>query len=118
MSYARRLANAVHERFRHVARWAANYYNKRISYYPVPQHRMLLSMMPVLSHLKPTNPLSHVQQETMNIWAKIHGKSVRQSTVRQEMTKFKSGALPFNMYERNEPRNNVPVVFNQVPALL
>ena len=38
----------------------------------------------------------------MREWALQHGKSVRQRTVRQEITKFKAGTFPLNMY-RSSP---------------
>ena len=34
--------------------------------------------------------------------ARDNGKSVRQRTVRQETTKYKSGPLPLNMYQSEE----------------
>ena len=42
-------------------------------------------------------------QERMREWARNNEKSVRQSTVRQETTKYKAGTLPLTMYERKQP---------------
>ena len=38
----------------------------------------------------------------MREWAGDNGKSVRQRTVRQETTKYKSGTLPLDMYQSEE----------------
>ena len=46
--------------------------------------------------------MSDVHQDVMREWARDNGKSVRQRTVRQETTKYKSGTLPLNMYQSEE----------------
>ena len=38
----------------------------------------------------------------MREWARDNGQSVRQRTVRQETTKYKSGTLPLNMHQSEE----------------
>ena len=38
----------------------------------------------------------------MREWARNNGKTVRQRTVRQETTKYKSGTHPLNMYQTEE----------------
>ena len=49
-----------------------------------------------------TVSMSDVHQDVMREWARDNGKSVRQRTVRQETTKYKSGTLPLNMYQSEE----------------
>ena len=46
--------------------------------------------------------MNDVHQDVMREWARDNGKSVRQRTVRQETTKYKSGTLPLNMYQSEE----------------
>ena len=38
----------------------------------------------------------------MREWARNNGKTVRERTVRQETTKYKSGTLPLHMYQTEE----------------
>ena len=38
----------------------------------------------------------------MREWARNNGKTVRQRTVEQETTKYRSGTLPLNMYQTEE----------------
>ena len=60
-------------------------------------------------------------KDFMRQWAQENGASVRQRTVRQETTKYKSGTMPLNVYqqelqgervdvwdERNEEGNKEP----------
>ena len=42
-------------------------------------------------------------QECMREWVRNNGKRVRQRTVQQEITKYKAGTLPLNMYESKKP---------------
>jgi len=51
-----------------------------------------------MTHLKPARKLNDRERESMLEWAANNGKAVRQRTVRQETTMFKSGTLPLNMY--------------------
>ena len=46
--------------------------------------------------------MSDVHQDFMREWARNNGKFVRQKTVRQETTKYKSGTLLLNMYQSEE----------------
>ena len=46
--------------------------------------------------------MSDVHQDFMREWARNNGKTMRQRTVRQETTKYKSGTLPLNMYKTEE----------------
>ena len=48
----------------------------------------------------------------------LHGKCVRQRTVRQETTKFKAGTLPLNMYRpslSDYPKEKVNLFQNHMP---
>ena len=57
--------------------------------------------MPLLLPLT-TVSMSNVHQDLMREWARDNGKSVRQRTVSQETTKYKSWTLPLNMYRSEE----------------
>ena len=46
--------------------------------------------------------MSNVHQDFIKEWARNNGKTVRQRTVRQETTKYKSDTLPLNMYQTEE----------------
>ena len=46
--------------------------------------------------------MSNVHQDYMRDWARNNGKTVRQRTVRQKTTKYRSGTLPLNMYQTEE----------------
>ena len=46
-------------------------------------------------------------KELMRKWATDHGKCVRQRMMRQEMTKYKAGTLPLNMYQTSDTLQSV-----------
>lgn len=102
LSYARNLGNSVYESIKRITSWAAYYFTHPTSYYPITDNCISLQEMPRLPHLKQSIRLNSKQEELMKDWAVQHGKCVRQRTVRQENTKFKSGTLPLNMY-RSSP---------------
>ncbi len=80
--------------------WSAHYYTKPQSYYPVPEHKVNLTIsdVPKLKHPKINQALRKEDIEKMKSWATDHGKCVKQRTIRQETTKYKCGTLPLNMY--------------------
>ena len=58
--------------------------------------------IPLLPPL-PAVSMSNGQQHFMREWEeRNNGKTLRQRTVRQETTKYKSGTLPLNMYQNEE----------------
>ena len=98
MQYARNLANTVYESIKRVVPWAADYFTHDSSYYPVVERATPLHAVPGMSHLKPMSQLNAGQKDHMREWASDNGRTVRQRSVRQETTKFKTGTLPLNMY--------------------
>ncbi len=110
LSYARNLGNSVYESIKRITSWAAYYFTHPTSYYPIPDNCISLQEMPRLPHLKRKTRLDSKQEQLMRDWAMQHGKCVRQRTVRQETTKFKSGNLPLNMYRSSQtafPREKI-----------
>ena len=55
-----------------------------------------LNALSKMNHLKPVRKLNSCEKELIREWAEDYG-TVRQRTVRQETTIFKTGALPLNM---------------------
>lgn len=102
LEYARDFGNAMHESLKRTSKWAAYYFTHRKSYYPIPENNIALKDIPKMAQL-PANKMSECDQLLMREWAQEHGQAVRQRTVRQNNTKYASGTLPLNMYEKNLP---------------
>ncbi|KAJ7337297.1 hypothetical protein OS493_010156 [Desmophyllum pertusum] len=68
------------------------------SYYPVPSTQIHLQDFPRMTQQKQPF-MSSADQDLMRNWANSPGKCLRQCTVRQEITKYKAGTLPLNMYQ-------------------
>jgi hypothetical protein len=68
--------------------------------------------MPTLTPQKLIQPLNRDQQKEMADWARKYGSCVRQRSVRQETTMYKSGTLPINMYTTTELKDKERVVFS------
>ncbi|KAJ7375088.1 hypothetical protein OS493_001821 [Desmophyllum pertusum] len=69
-------------------------------------------------NLGKTRHLDSKQAQMMREWAVLHGKCVRQRTVREETTKFKAGTLPLNMYRpslSDYPKEKVNLFQNHMP---
>ena len=98
LQYAQNLANTVYESIKRVVQWAAYYYTRDKSYYPLVSQATSLNALPRMSHLKPVRKLNEGERGVMLEWAANNGKAVRQRTVRLETTMFKAGTLPLNMY--------------------
>ena len=102
IDYARGFGNKVKEGLKRTTLWAAHYFTNKKSFYPVPSNSVrfwdILFLLPL-----PTVQMNGQDQECMREWARNNGKSVRQRTVRQEITKYKAGTLPLNMYESKKP---------------
>ena len=98
LQYAQNLANTVYESIKRVVQWAAYYYTREKSYFPVVSQATPLDALPRMTHLKPARKFNDREREVMLEWAANNGKAIRQRTVRQETTKFKAGTLPLNMY--------------------
>lgn len=81
--------------------WSNYYFTNKKSYYPIPPNSSRFWNIPLLSPL-PAVSMSDVHQDFMREWARNNGKTMRQRTVRQETTKYKSGTLPLNMYKTEE----------------
>ncbi len=87
-------------------KWAAAYYTHPNSYYKLPtSHAVSLLSMKIA---KPTlQTVTRNEEAEMCHWAKMHGKCVRQRTVRQDNTKDGAGTLPLNLYETDTILNPV-----------
>ena len=57
LQYAQNLANTVYESIKSVVQWAAYYYTRDKSYYPVVSQATPLNALPRMSHLKPVRKL-------------------------------------------------------------
>ena len=57
LQYAQNLANTVYESIKRVVQWAAYYYTRDKSYYPVVSQATPLNALPRMSHLKPVRKL-------------------------------------------------------------
>ncbi len=97
--YAKCLSNNVYESLKRTIPWSATYFTHPKSYYPVLEKSLSLYNIPKLGHLKPDNKLTPSQVIEMREWASMHGKAVKQRTVRQDNTKCRSGTIPLNMYQ-------------------
>ena len=81
-----------------MTQWFAFYITHSATYYPVPSTQIHLQDFPRMTQQN-LPVMSSADQDLMRNWANTHGKCVRQSTVRQETTKYKAGTLPLNMYQ-------------------
>ena len=57
LQYVQNLANTVYESIKRVVQWAAYYYTRDKSYYPVVSQATPLNALPRMSHLKPVRKL-------------------------------------------------------------
>ena len=101
LDYAQSFGNTVKEGLKRTTTWAAHYFTNKKSYYPIPTNVVSFWDIPLLPPLT-TVSMSDVHQDFMREWARNNGKFVRQKTVRQETTKYKSGTLLLNMYQSEE----------------
>ena len=118
LNFARNLGNSVYESIKRITSWAAYYFTHPTSYYPIPDNSISLKEISKLPHLGKTRHLDSKQAQMMREWAVLHGKCVRQRTVRQETTKFKAGTLPLNMYRpslSDYPKEKVNLFQNHMP---
>ena len=92
LQYARNLANTVYESIKRVVRWAAYYFTREKSHYPV---------IPQMTPLNAEQLRERIDEGV----GRNYGKAVRQRTVRQETTMFKAGTLPLNMYATSVAQN-------------
>ena len=99
LDYARNFGNAAKERLKRMTHWAAIYFTIPKSSYPVPEHAMFLSAMPVIQPL-PAVPMTPQWVQVMRDWAQPFGAAVRQCSVRQETTMTRAGTLPSYLYQR------------------
>jgi hypothetical protein len=97
LEYARDFGRIHHESVKRMVKWAAYYFTHAGSYYPVPESSLSLCDIPKLT--KPEGRKA-TKEDLMALhdWARLHGKCVRQRTVRQDNTKYRAGTLPLNMY--------------------
>ena len=109
--YARGFGNTAKEGLKRTTRWAAHYFTNKKSYYPVPSNSISFWDIPFLP-LLPTVQRDDEDQERMIEWVRNSGKSVPQRTVRQETTKYKTGTLLLNIYERKKPSGEKNTVCN------
>ena len=101
LHYARDFANVVREKLKQTSEWGVYYYTSRKSYYPIPDKKLMFDKFPRM--LPPPGPDPKLTQEQKNMmldWASRYGRSVKQLSVRQQNTKFKSGTLPLVMYNK------------------
>ena len=96
LHYAHDLATVVWEAVKRNSKWAAHYFFDNTTYYHVKEDQASL-----LSNLM--RCLLDLQKYEMEDWASIHGKCGRQVGVRQQITKFKAGTFPLEMYQRKLP---------------
>ena len=101
LDYARSFGNTDKKGLKQTTIWSTYYFTNKKSYYPIPTNSLRFWDIPLLPPL-PAVSMSDVHQDFMREWARNNGKTVRQRTVRQETTKYKSGTLPLNMYQTEE----------------
>ena len=101
LDYARSFGNTVKEGLKRTTIWSTYYFTNEKPYYAIPTNSLRFWDIPLLAPL-PAVSMSDVHQDFMREWARNNGKTVRQRTVRQETTKYKSGTLPLNMYQTEE----------------
>ena len=87
------------EGLKRTTHWAAHYFTNPKSRYPVPEHAMVLSAMPVMQPLPPV-PMPQQCVQSMRDWAPTFSAAVRQRYVRQETTMARAGTLPSYLYQR------------------
>ncbi|CAB4020104.1 Hypothetical predicted protein [Paramuricea clavata] len=96
--YALIFGCSIEEAVKRVSKWAAHYYTHPKSYYKLPTSGAV--SLPRIRIPKPLPQiLSRNEEAQMRLWAKRHGKCVRQRNVRQDNTKDRAGTLPINLYE-------------------
>ena len=96
LHYAHDLATVVWEDVKRNIKWTAHYFLDNTSCYHVKKGQVSL----LSDHMR---CLTDLQKYEMEDWASIHGKCVRQVSVRQQITKFKAGTCPLEMYQRKLP---------------
>ena len=102
LEYARDFGNNMKESLKRATKWAAYYFTRANSYYPVSETKVPLRDIPKIKRL-PVREMSKQEQDYMRQWASEHGKAVRQLSVRQNNTKHAAGTLPLNMYRKELP---------------
>ena len=97
--YAHDFGSTTKEGLKRTTSWSTHYYTSRGSWYPVPERSLGLFEIPSIS-LPPAIKASQEEIAMMREWARVHGTSVRQRSVRQETTMARAGMLPEYLYQK------------------
>ena len=89
LHYAREFGTTALESAKRMTQWSAFYFTHSTSYFPVPSTQIHLQDFPRMTEQN-LPVMNSADQDLMRNWANTHGNCVRQRTVRQETTIYKS----------------------------
>ena len=93
LQYCRSLGDCEKERVKSISTWSAFYFSHPRSWYPQPEGTIHFQEMRLMKSL-PARDLSLGDCQKLTEFASVHGRAVRQRSVRQETTMAKAGTSP------------------------